>query len=69
MKVSKRLFMVCKLQSIARNNLILWCPDGKDAEVAMKEKVNGVDEVKRSISPKLFSPYGEASSLLAGNRY
>jgi hypothetical protein len=61
--------MVCKLQPIARNDLILWYPDGKDAEVAMEGKVNDVDEAKRSLSPKLLSPYGEVSSLLAGNRY
>ena len=69
MKVSQRLFMVCKLQPIARNNLILWYPGGKGAEVAMQEKVNDVDEAKPSLSPKFLSPYGEVSSLLAGNRY
>jgi hypothetical protein len=63
--------MVCKLLSIARNNLTLRNPlaDRKGAEVAMQEKVNDVDEEKRSLSSKLISPYGEASSFLAGNRY
>lgn len=69
MKVSQRLFMVCELQSIARNNITPRYPDGQDAEVAMQEKVNDVDEAKRSPSPKLISPYGEVSSFLAGNRY
>ena len=54
-----------QLQSIAKNNQILWYPDGKDAEVAMQEKVNDVDEAKRSLSPKLISPYGKVSTFLA----
>jgi hypothetical protein len=32
----------------------------------MQEKVSNVDEAKRSLSPKLISPYGEASSFPAG---
>jgi hypothetical protein len=64
--------MVCKFQTIARNNVILWYPDGNDAEVvAMQEKVNEVDEAKLSSSPspKLISPYGEVSFFLTRNRY
>ena len=64
--------MVRKLQPILRNNPTLSYPDGKGAEVAMQEKVNDVDEGKRSLSPKLISrvtrTYGEVLSLLAGNR-
>ena len=69
MKVSRGSYMVCKLQSIARNNLILRYPDGKDVEVAMQEKVKDVDKAKCSLSPKLISPYGEVLSFVAGNRY
>ena len=39
--------------------------DGKDAKVAMQEKVKDVDEAKCSSSPKLISPYGKVSSFLA----
>ena len=61
--------MVCKPQPIKGNNLTLRYSDGKDAEVAMEEKVDGIDEAKRSLFPKLISPCGEVSSFLAGYRY
>ena len=35
----------------------------------MYEKIDDVDDVKRSFSPKLTNRYGEASSLLARSRY
>ena len=68
-EVSQKLLMVCKLRSITGNNLTLRYSDGKDAEVAMQEKVNDEDEAKRSSLPELVGPYGEVSSFLAGNRY
>ena len=61
--------MVCKLQPITRNNLTLRYSDEKDAEVTMEEKVDGIDEAKRSLCPKLTSPCGEVSSFLAEYRY
>lgn len=69
MKLSQKLLMVCKLRSIARNNLTLKYSVGKDAEVAMQEKVKDEDEAKRSLLPELVGPYGEVSSFLARSRY
>ena len=52
-----------------KKNITPRNPDGKDADLAMQEKFDGVDKTKRLLSPKLISPYGEASFFLVRNRY